>query len=185
MDVPGVGRHRLSSSGKLWFKPSSVATSVSSSPAMRRLKRCLCREPSCGVAQGDALSSLLFATALTLVLDKHTTPAGPRAACAYMDDMVLSSTAPDMMQLYEQVKNGLARLGLQVRPQKTVLLASQGRRGCAGYIAQQMGCELRTTGLLICGQLLASDNCDACSVGQGRLCLRVPAAARQGPQCTN
>ena len=117
---------------------------------------------TCGVAQGDPLSSLLFASALTMVLVRSAQLGTDRTTCAFMDDMVLASKGPDMIPHYETVRRELRRLGLQVQPEKTVLLAAPSQKHLAEVVAAEVGCKISHSGLLICGQPLAPGEDDAC-----------------------
>ena len=120
-----------------------------------------------GVPQGDPLSTLVFATAMTLLmLDIIRSKAPNVALVAYVDDTVLLGEAPDVTQAITEIQAEAATGGLKLQKAKTQVWsptdASIENEPLLRTLQGRMGDK---RGILILGEAVSEEPEDALPVG--------------------
>ena len=120
-----------------------------------------------GVPQGDPLSTLVFATAMSLLMMDIIRSKAPNVAMvAYVDDTVLLGAAPDVTQAVTEIQTEAATGGLKLQKAKTQVWSptdtSIENEPLLRTLQGRMGVE---RGILILGETVSEEPEDALPIG--------------------
>ena len=120
-----------------------------------------------GIPQGDPMSTLLFATAMTTVVRQAITAVGADVlGVSYIDDTVLVGPPDDVSLVLQELPRLLASSGLQLQPAKTkVWSPTPGVVGSHPHLQRLQAAMSDTRGLTILGEAVGLEPEDAYPVG--------------------